>query len=196
VRRAPRLITLDHHTDTSAPFRTYLKQHPDEREGELLGAIRFRDPASVEAALDKLAHDEHIVTALRADVLSAACVLAQNAMDTDAACFAQHAIICREVRRDEWDRVLESELLDRAIAGFDALLAEPLLDGDYILDVDLDVFKTFASIAPKDASTFRRLAGGARLITVATEPDFVRRCAVDAGLDSDYLLAGLRRLLA
>lgn len=193
---APRLVTLDHHTDTSAPFRAYLKQHPQERAADLLAALRFADDASVATALTKLAHDEHVVTALRTDVLSSACVLAQNAMNTDAACLAQHRIICHEVRDDQWDRVLESDVLDEAIARFDALLGEPLLDSAYILDIDLDYFKTFAAITPKDATTFRRLAQGARLITVATEPDFVRRCAVDAGLNSDLLLAGLRRVLA
>lgn len=43
----------------------------------------------------------------------------------------------------------------------------------YILDIDLDVFHSVASIEPKDASTLHRLIRGARAITIATEPECV-----------------------
>ena len=43
----------------------------------------------------------------------------------------------------------------------------------YILDIDLDVFHTVASIEPKDASTFHRLIRGALAITIATEAECV-----------------------
>ena len=45
--------------------------------------------------------------------------------------------------------------------------------GPYILDIDLDVFHTVASIEPKDASTFHRLIRGALAITIATEAECV-----------------------
>jgi len=193
--RAPRLITLDHHTDTSPAFRTYCKTSKTSAD-TLLAAIDFRDLRSIEAAIDKLDRDEHVVAALRSDILAAAFVVAQNAMDTGRDVFLQHRIACREIRDDQWDQVLESAVLDKAIAGFEAVLGDSLFDRPYILDIDLDYFKTFASIAPKDAATIRRLAAHASLITVATEPSFVKHCAVDRGLDSEYLLAKLQALLA
>ena len=192
--RAPRLLTLDHHTDTSAPFRTWLRRNPGDRE-TLLAAIDVADEASVQRAIDKLDKDEHIVTALAVDVVSSAFVLAQNAMNTDASVFAEHAIACREIADHEWDHVLDASVLDRALAAFDAIAGASVTEGPYILDIDLDVFKTFASVAPSDPSTFLRLVANAELITVATEPEFVARLAVDEGLTSAFLLRELRGLV-
>lgn len=44
----------------------------------------------------------------------------------------------------------------------------------YILDIDLDVFHNWRSIAPSDAAAFHRLIQGAVAITIATEESCVR----------------------
>lgn len=44
---------------------------------------------------------------------------------------------------------------------------------DYILDIDLDYFHTIASISPIDTSIFYNMIRNAKIITIATEPDFV-----------------------
>lgn len=70
----PRLLSLDFHTDTSAPFRNYLHRKSmgyaiDERaeRKKLIERIDFRKLETVEEAISKLNNDEHVVTAIRAD---------------------------------------------------------------------------------------------------------------------------------
>lgn len=198
--RAPRLLTLDRHTDTSRPFRKYLRENQsDIPASRLVAEIDFNRPETVERAVSLLGNDEHVVAAIESGIVSSALVLAHNARDTDLATYRDHRIVCREVRDGEWDRVIESEILARAIEGFGRILGEAgekgLREGEYILDIDLDYFTSFASIAPSDETLLRSLAEGAGLITVATEPEYVRSGAVDPGLTSEYLLGKLERLM-
>ena len=199
---APALISLDHHTDTSPPFRKFLGGDISgklEQQGQLLSKIQFEDSESVESAMSKLSNDEHIIAALESDILSMACIVAHNAMDTDVKVFRENKIICHEVRDDEWSDVLQSNLLERALLHFEKILKQdsqsPLSGRKYILDIDLDYFNTFESIKPSDSNVIRRLAKNAGLVTVATEPAYVESCAVESGLTSDYLLEKLKKLL-
>lgn len=211
---APRLITLDHHTDTSKPFRNYLRRlggvDRDQADGlrrKMIADIDFTRPDSVCSAVEKLSNDEHIVTAIETGMISSAFVVAHNAMTTDLATYRTHRIMChsvdrtqkaRRVAREDCDRVLESSFLNEVLVSFNALLAqadEPgLFDSPYILDIDLDYFTTWRSIAPHDANTIRTLVQGAGLITIATEPEYVKTCALDADLSSEAVLLRLEAL--
>ena len=197
----PSLITLDHHTDTSPPFRNYIARL-NGVDGELIreqlvAKIDFSQDSSIQEAINKLSNDEHIVAAIGAGIVSSAFVIAHNAMNTDLSCYRKHKIVCREVKGSEWDQVLESHLLNRALLGFNEILAEAgessLLARPYILDIDLDYFNTFRSAEPGDATAFRSLINGAGLITVATEPEYVKSCARDAGLTSEHLFGKIRQ---
>ncbi len=206
---APRLITLDHHTDTSRPFRNHLRAVAPTADHERLRAawlseIDFRHPDTVVEAIEKLSNDEHIVTAIESNIISGAFVVAHNAKDTDLQTYAEHRIMCRavsqnlqsyEASREDCDKVIESQFLDAILENFSQALAsaaEPaVLEAPYILDIDLDYFNTFASVAPADANVLRNLARGAGLITIATEPEHVEACALDAHLTSDHLLTKL-----
>jgi hypothetical protein len=200
---APRLITLDHHTDTSRPFRTLLRESHAETDHDRLragwlGEIDFRQPSTVVSAIDRLSNDEHIVTAIETDIISDAFVVAHNARDIMCRTVSK-ALKSYDVSREDCDKVIESRFLDELLASFSQALstagASALLDGSYILDIDLDYFNTFASVAPKDASALRALAKGAGLITIATEPEHVKVCALDEDLSSDFLLTRLLALL-
>lgn len=214
LEKPPRLLTLDHHTDTSKPFRNYFngKYGPDHEQTEtlrasLLAAIDFKSASSITNAIEKLSNDEHIVTAIKSGIISSALVLAHNAYDTDLATYKEHKIICRSVDRkpnskkllrSDCDIVLESFFLNDALASFNDLLAaaaEPALHEEaYILDIDLDYFNTLKSISPDDTSTIKKLAQHAGLVTVATESMHVKNCALDLGLTSEILLASLQKI--
>jgi len=216
LRNAPRLITLDFHTDTSKPFRHFLRTHypGDPAHVETLRkrwiqSIDFRDPASITSILEKLNNDEHVVAAIQSDIISSAFVIAHSARDTDQAVYNEHRICCRAVDRDpnsqgatraECDRVLESAFLDEMVLSFNQFLDEigelRLDQSSYILDIDLDYLNTFRAAAPDDAATLRQLAQHAGIITIATEPGYVAHCARDVGLNSDDLLDALVKLIS
>jgi len=195
IKAAPRLITLDHHTDTSAPFRMHLKKNhsPDEFESiqkQLLGAINYKDKDSVTRALKNLNNDEHIVTAIKTDIISSAFVIAHNAADTDTNTYREHKIACQNLEKH--DDALESHTLTTALKNFDQIVAASdetaLCSEPYILDIDLDYFNTFKSVDPDDSKVFKNLVENASLITIATEPEYVEGCALDPNLNSEYLL--------
>jgi hypothetical protein len=211
LKSPPRLLTLDHHTDTSKPFRDYLKTAPAEHvEGlrsQHLKSIDFNLPTSIESAMEKLSNDEHVVTAIQTGILSSALVIAHNAYDTNLQIYEEHKIICRSISRNggkvtrtDCDRVLESEFLDDRLQSFNLLLKkalEPELEkAPYIFDIDLDYLNTLNSIRPQDASTLQSLVKNAGLVTIATEPVHVKNCALDLTLSSELLLSGLLELIS
>lgn len=213
-QRAPYLITLDHHTDTSFPFRNHLakkfpnqKSQQDEERQKLLNEISFLKPESVLHAQSLLSHDEHILTALACDILAGVFVVAHNAMDTDLQVYLQHKVCCYSVARGgrqaslaECDRVLESDFLNQALLHFSKIREQAkegdLLQQDYILDVDLDYFNTLQGTNPSDAKVYQSLFKNAGLITVALESEHVKLCAREPGLDSSNLLQRLKQLHA
>lgn len=205
--RAPLLITLDHHTDTSRPFRHLLQKKygldsaaAEAERMQRLTAIDYKNLDTVSAAIENLSHDEHIVTAIQTDIISSAFVIAQNAMDTDNSVFLEHKIMCRAVHQTEnplemrrnCDQALESHFLQSKLDSFNAQLQTldqaSLESQDYILDIDLDYLNTFQSVSPKNSYVIVRLARGAGLVTVATEEEHVKVCSLDPGLTSQFLL--------
>jgi hypothetical protein len=202
--KAPRLLTLDHHTDTSEAFRNHTADAAER--ASLISQIDFNQPASVEEAISRLSHDEHIVAAIKSDIISSAFVIAHKARDTDIEIYREHKIVCCSVNaassrvlRSDCDRVLESEFLNERIVYFNAILDEAkevhLLKESYILDIDLDFLNTLKAAIPEDISTLQRLARGAGLITIATEADHVKHCALDLDLTSEILLGNLLKIL-
>lgn len=202
LNKAPRLITFDHHTDTSPPFRTFIKKNYSNNQNDqifenlqsqLLNQIDFKVPETVHQAIEKLNNDEHIVAAIKTDIISSAFVIAHNAADTGLDVYEKHKIACRTVHSH--DSILESTEISQNLAEFNRILkvngACPLEAEPYILDIDLDCFNTFESIEPKDSLAFEKLIKNAGLITVATEPEYVKACALDKGLSSDFLLSTL-----
>ena len=216
---APRLLTLDHHTDTSRPFRRYLRRQAraqnqrlseameQELSQQLVAQLDHTDPCTIDLAMEKLGNDEHVVAAIGADIIQSAFVIAHNAADTTQDIYLEHKIICRGV--DEYyhagrtrplpDNVLETDFLTKRLQDFDdmlRLLDEPLLrDGPFILDIDLDYFNTLRAVRPDAPELIRTLAKEAALLTVATEPSYVTHCAVEPDVTWTKLLAELRVLL-
>lgn len=200
--RPLRLITLDHHTDTSAPFRQYLKTKPSseslETQETLLQKMNYKEQNTIREAISYLAHDEHIVTALKSNILSTAFVIAHNAQDTGLQTLREHQIVCYSVGRsqkvsnEEYDNVLETLFLQKAWDYFNHILKQdnqkPLSDDPYILDIDLDYFNTRKSFQPTDSVFFKQLLKKAALVTIATEPDYIKKCAIDPHLKLESIL--------
>lgn len=77
---APNLITIDHHTDTHEAFLSYAcVEHYEGRTDDdvalrerLRASINWRDDASLQTAIAKLRHDEHIDAATISGVLDQA----------------------------------------------------------------------------------------------------------------------------
>ena len=216
---APRLLTLDHHTDTSRPFRRHLRRQARaqrqplsdamERQlsQQLVAQIDHSDARTIEAAMETLNNDEHVVAAIGADIIRSAFVIAHSAADTDQEIYLEHKIICRGVdeypsegrMRPQPDNVLEADFLARRLQDFDDIvkaLDEPLLrDAPFILDIDLDYFNTLRAVRPEMPELIQTLAQEAALLTVATEPGFVTHCAVEPGVTWTRLLSDLKTLL-
>lgn len=217
---APRLLTLDHHTDTSKPFRKFIHRYLKknnfdfsesvflDHQSHYLSQIDFHNLTTVDYAIDNLSHDEHVVTAIKTDIISSAFVIAHNAATTDLKTYQEHKIVCSsvpEIRNEsgifkfDYDNVLDSKFLLGCLKQFDNIMDQAdetrILEAPFILDIDLDYFNTFASIKPKDYSFFKFLAQKASLITIATEPEYVKVCALDKDLTFDYILNELYLIL-
>ena len=216
---APRLLTLDHHTDTSRPFRRYLRRQAraqnkrlsvemeQEQSQQLLAQLDYLDDHSIEVAMEMLSNDEHVMTAIGADIIRSAFVIAHNAADTAEEVYLEHKVICRGVDehmrngrvRPQPDNVLEADFLAKRLHDFDHILKaldEPLLrEMPFILDIDLDYFNTLRAVRPDTPELIRTLAEESALVTVATEPEYVTHCAMEPGVTWTQLLADLRTVL-
>jgi hypothetical protein len=84
LEHAPNLITLDFHTDTHEPFDYYLYEtgvsdsHREAERLRLLSTVDYRQVESLHQAIRRLKHDEHILTAIRLDIIAAAFLVCQN----------------------------------------------------------------------------------------------------------------------
>ncbi|KVV46722.1 hypothetical protein WK92_24520 [Burkholderia ubonensis] len=198
----PALLTLDHHTDTRPPFdnHRFWATHSSATQprntaamnamlSNLLGDLTWRTKASVKRAIDKLKHDEHIRTAIEANIVSRAFVInldggngvGGDVYETYSGCVAIgctkpiHDSDCERARADQ---VLETVYLDHELGKLNAMAQANGVPGveaePYILDIDLDYFHTEKAIEPDDPATFYRLVQNASAVTIATEPGCVR----------------------
>lgn len=85
MQQAPYLITLDSHTDTRPAFTAHIcrqeghdtsESELEELSRELCRQIDFADEQSVEDAVRRLRHDEHIDCAVKSGILNSAFVIA------------------------------------------------------------------------------------------------------------------------
>lgn len=197
---APVLLTLDYHTDTDEPFNRYRNNATSSLTGKkkaaamdamlpaLISRLRFDDEASLHNAILDLDNDEHIHTAIQTGIVSRAFIV-----NLSCSTYSERGVLyetgsfcgigCAKTSHDDGCRsfhsaqVLESIYLDHELAVLNGLAAQdgvPKLEaGPYILDIDLDYFRSEKAIAPDDPTTFHRLVRNAVAVTLATEPDYV-----------------------
>ncbi len=181
------LISFDYHTDTLPAFneeltRRFKKQHgrpPEKHERDEISAteharVDWRDLRALKDAVTHLSHDEHIDAAVRAGIISDVTIVLGCYTPGSSPPWARVLIPpCPHSHETTHDDACTRAFVDAALE--DSTLAPlfPALPADYILDVDLDYFRSAKAIAPDRATVFHRLIRGARIITVAEEPGCV-----------------------
>ena len=83
---APLLVSFDHHTDTHDPFLHYCYYHnpngkqeySEELAASLVQRMDFTNVSSIENAIANLRFDEHVKTALAADIISSAFIISYD----------------------------------------------------------------------------------------------------------------------
>jgi hypothetical protein len=97
------------------------------------------------------------------------------------------------------DAAIESWLLADRLSVLDEMIRSigygSLAEAPYILDLDLDYFRTLKSLSPDDSAEFLKLAQGAKAITIAREPKFVEMGRLDSGVDASTNLNAILNLL-
>ncbi len=207
----PTLITLDAHTDTRPPFNRKACSHlspsipgPEELRSYSSPRIAKLKERETDFIRD-LAHDEHIVAAYEAEVISECFILFSGNADGDEELHWSHTLKLTTPIDDSQghhektgcDSVLESSQLVRWTNAIESLTGQYLEEMSYILDIDLDFFRTQESVHPKDPAEFLRLVRNASLITVAREPQCVRDgCLEGEELTAEYVWKHLESLIA
>lgn len=197
---APAVLTFDHHTDTLSAFGRFASEETERLR--LVEAFDFTDDASVECAVARLRHDEHIDLALRGGVVSRAVIIAHAdrpgcANENIQVVFDRAWPEMQELLNDSARfeplacRVFESDFLAHRLfeAGF---LPEP----GFIFDLDLDYLLTLEALTPNDDRLLRELLNMAGLITVSMERDWVRLLRLSPEVTSDALLDRFRAIVA
>ena len=105
-----------------------------------------------------------------------------------------HDEVCERVR---YDQAIETEYLKEKFEVLSAMAEGAdincIFEEPYILDIDLDYFRTAKSIQPENASLFHQLIRGAVAITVALEPNYVNALRLEGEvIDSDLILEQLK----
>jgi hypothetical protein len=197
----PTLLTLDAHTDTLPAFLDYLSKQPGANQetfirglNEKYKTVDFNDSKSIDDAIIKLDCDEHIDLALETKIIWPAYIIAYETPSDrpDGAYFHQPG--------NDSDMAIEGSHLRDALRKLQELatadFTTSLDTGKYILDIDLDYFRTKRAILPDDPSTFHKLIRGAQAITVSTDPSWVMRTREDRDLTAEFLADQLQRILS
>lgn len=107
-------------------------------------------------------------------------------------CFEHDNRYTDEHVRPHFDLAIESDYLNCKLSILNEMAktvgVDRLENEQYILDIDLDYFKTKKGIHPFDNSSFINLIKHSVGVTIATEPWFVNELRLDDDIDSDYLL--------
>jgi len=210
------LLTLDEHTDTLPAFLRFggkdFDKHGDRaRRDELasrrLGEIKYSDVRSLESAAKDLWNDEHICAACESGIISSAFVVARQSPGKEqrrpfltylpSLCYVgcdegghNQECLVRHCDLAIHDDHLEPLLMD--CRGFTGILES---DIPFILDIDLDYFRTWKSLEPTRVQYFSRLVSRADVISIAIEPEWSKSLWLDDDSNWQKSLARLTKLI-
>ncbi len=195
------LITLDQHTDTLLAFRYYCCDkcentgHTYDFDKANQMAIDMLQDSNIDdlSFIKKLNNDEHIDFATKKGIISKAFVISFECVDDK---YDPENDKIYYIPKDFYNKYLgmaqdnnyERILSDNCIEDDDLSICLNEIPVDYhpnyILDIDLDFFRTAKSINPNKKEVFYHLIRQAKIITIATEPDYIEK-----GITADYLLS-------
>lgn len=213
------LLSFDCHTDTHPAFVRYayesLRPHavfPDDKEvnriiRDRVARTNYADRLSLQSAIADLHNDEHIKLAIWKNIIN--CALISCWTDSGDYCDPDdpddEIYVCSRVETGydnenygrNFDPAIESDFLTDRLRKFSQLAPEIMSGCEirrcYVLDIDLDYFRTTCSLSPKDPCAFYKLIRAAELITIATEPKFVAYNAIPKNsLDPETMLQQLK----
>jgi hypothetical protein len=215
LQAAPILITFDHHTDLHKAFlRDCYQEYGEERFEQSIEMhannqsrlIKYDDPASVLGAVSRLRYDEHIDCARRAGLIGKVylslgtsdgfyqgqpwvsvfydrCVPSCRKRIHDGPCLRKLA-----------DEVISDRILAPRIKRIESLEGCRLNELPFIVDVDLDLFRTTKSVDPSNVQTFHRLLRSSLAVTIARESGCVQSGKLPGEqIDADFLQEGVIR---
>jgi hypothetical protein len=168
-----------------------------------IAQIDHTEPQSVVAALDGLYHDEHIDVAIRCGIFKSAYVIQHSHhellpewQEFDMVVWPTEIDIHSATESDlinYYDKVLEDDFLERQLQMLPSDFS--LEANNYILDIDLDVFKTKRSLKPKSCEILKKMVDNSVGVTIAMESEWVQRLSKEDDLTAIYMLEQLVDLL-
>ncbi|KFC19299.1 hypothetical protein IO90_08290 [Chryseobacterium sp. FH1] len=202
------LLTFDHHTDLHRAYQGELNKFPykaknqndwDLEQRKLLETLIENDFKDI----NLLHHDEHIDASILLNIFEKILVYSY-----DSYCNKPKRVYCitdkeyenqkviNNYNYPDSDYVIESEMLINNFKKIEVCnLGVDVWIDNFILDIDLDFFKTKKSINPENVDFFKYLISKCKAITIATEPTFVNSLKEDEDLNSEYLLESLLNLI-
>lgn len=194
LKTAPAVLTLDHHTDVLPAFGARV---PAGRQS--FGC----DPETVRRAIADLRHDEHLDFAIRSGLISSATLFshvnyAENVNPGIEIINFQNlpeypsTPELRVQLQEYYGHMLEHDYLQKCLG---AAEFTPV-DGEFILDLDLDYFISNRSVHPENGTLFKSLFEKCHCVTISMERDWVRLLNQDwEKSDAAYFLSELKKIL-
>ena len=188
------ILTLDHHTDVLTAFAHYQKNSND---------LLSKNFETITKAITQLRHDEHLDYAVRLGIVANSIVFShvnysQNVNPLIKIVNFQNLPEYPSTPEllvelsEYYGCALESSYLQKCL---NAASFKPS-DRSFILDIDLDYFKSNRSVHPQNSDIFRLLIEHCICITISMERDWVRLLNQDwEKSDSDYFLHELKYLV-
>ena len=208
----PILITFDHHTDFAQAYSRFFSDQSMKTTGNSflpndfhkwaldqaqthLDSLRCLKTTKVAKATRDLSHDEHIDAAQRANIIDDVFLYQSDNARPNVSPFPppqsrtiHHAPVIHMNPAGTAALTLEKCSLDQFVARIEATTGKLLESIDYILDVDMDVFRSERAASPNDPRTWHRFIRNAKLITAALEPKCVKMGLIDGEDTKAYKL--------
>jgi hypothetical protein len=150
-------------------------------------------------ALDGLYHDEHIDLAIRAGIFKHAFVIQHSHYELLPEWQEQNMTVfpteidCSIASKNERDEYyalsLEDDFIERQLNQIPKEFS--LQNHPYVLDIDLDYFKTKKSLMPESSKQIKKLIDHSVGVTIAKESDWVQRLFTDEQMSTDEMIEWL-----